>query len=244
MKIRGIAVGIFKDILKDIFQPGWDDVEECPIQKAEPEIRIKVVGDDDGEPYEDFMANLKEKRKEESRPKIARVDARDKFYSYKGTEFDWSDVAIAKSNSGTRYLLDGSNADKVFDDIVALNEFADQAESIADVPNFRIPIADILLAPEWMEKGYENKWLFSYILPEPLTKTGKLPKYPVYVQLVSRSESYEARLKYNQKDKIGSAEIRVGDLGRSSHTLTVRDGKIIRIMKHEGFENFPVYSAE
>lgn len=24
-------MGVFKDILKDIFQPGWDDVEEHPV---------------------------------------------------------------------------------------------------------------------------------------------------------------------------------------------------------------------
>ena len=81
-------MGIFKDILKDFLCPGWDGVEERPAQKVEPEIRIKVVENDDGESYEDFMANLKEKRKEESRPKIVRVDARDRFYSYTGTEFD------------------------------------------------------------------------------------------------------------------------------------------------------------
>ena len=57
-------MGIFKDILKDFLCPGWDDVEERPAQKVEPEIRIKVAENDGGESYEDFMANLKEKRKD------------------------------------------------------------------------------------------------------------------------------------------------------------------------------------
>lgn len=237
-------MGIFKDILKDFLCPGWDDVEERPVQKVEPEIRIKVVGDDDGESYDDFMANLKEKRKEESRPKIARVDARDKFYSYEGAEFDWSDVPTNQLTSGTWYLLDGHNADKILKDVSDLDVFAYQADRIAAVPDFRFPMEDILLKPEWIEKKYESQWVYSRITPEPLTKTGKLPKYPISVRLVSRSGNYEARLKYNQQDKIGNAEISVGELGRSWHTMTVRDGKIIRIMKHEGFENFPVYSAE
>lgn len=237
-------MGIFKDILKDFLCPGWDDAEERPAQKVEPEIRIKVAENDDGESYEDFMANLKEKRKEESRPKIVRVDARDKFYSYEGAEFDWSDVPANQFTSGAWYLLDGHNADKILKDVSDLDVFAYQADRIAAVPDFRFPMEDILLKPEWIEKKYENQWVYSRITPEPLTKTGKLPKYPISVRLVSRSGNYEARLKYNQQDKIGNAEISVGELGRSWHTMTVRDGKIIRIMKHEGFENFPVYSAE
>ena len=237
-------MGAFKDILKDIFQPGWDDAEERPSQKTEPEIRIKIVEDDDGESYEDFMENLKEKRKEESRPKIVRVDARDKFYSYEGTEFDWSDVPVNQFAGGVWYLLDGPNADKILKDVSDLDVFAYQADRIATVPDFRFPIKDILLKPEWIEKKYESQWVYSRITPEPLTKTGKPPKYPISVRLASRSGNYEARLKYNQQDKIGNAEISVGELGRLWHTMTVRDGKIIRIMKHEGFENFPVYMAE
>lgn len=237
-------MGIFKDILKDFLCPGWDDVEERPAQKVEPEIRIKVAENDGGESYEDFMANLKEKRKEESRPKIVRVDARDRFYSYTGTEFDWSDVPANQFESGAWYLLDGANADKVIDDIADLNKFASEAEAIANVPDFRVPFSDILLKPEWLDRGYESKWAMSHFSPQPLTKTGKFPKYPIKVFLVSRSGNYEACLKYNQQDKIGEAEIRVGDLGRSWHTMTVRDGKIIRIMRHENFENFPVYLAE
>ncbi len=235
-------MGAFKDILKDIFQPGWDDAEERPSQKTEPEIRIKIVEDDDGESYEDFMENLKEKRKEESRPKIVRVDARDKFYSYEGTEFDWSDVPVNQFAGGVWYLLDGPNADKILKDVSDLDVFAYQADRIATVPDFRFPIKDILLKPEWIEKKYESQWVYSRITPEPLTKTGKPPKYPISVRLASRSGNYEARLKYNQQDKIGNAEISVGELGRLWHTMTVREGKIIRIIKHEGFENFPVYS--
>lgn len=237
-------MGIFKDILKDFLCPGWDDAEERPTQKVEPEIKIKVAENDGGESYEDFMVNLKEKRKEELRPKIVRVDARDRFYSYTGTEFDWSDVPANQFKSGAWYLLDGANADKVIDDITDLNKFASEAESIANVPDFRVPFSDILLKPEWLDRGYESKWAMSHFSPQPLTKTGKFPKYPIKVFLVSRSGNYEARLKYNQQDKIGEAEIRVGDLGRSWHTMTVRDGKIIRIMRHEGLENFPVYSME
>ena len=235
-------MGAFKDILKDIFQPGWDDAEERPSQKTEPEIRIKIVEDDDGESYEDFMENLKEKRKEESRPKIVRVDARDKFYSYEGTEFDWSDVPVNQFAGGVWYLLDGPNADKILKDVSDLDVFAYQADRIATVPDFRFPIKDILLKPEWIEKKYESQWVYSRITPEPLTKTGKPPKYPISVRLASRSGNYEARLKYNQQDKIGNAEISVGELGRLWHTMTVREGKILRIIKHEGFENFPVYS--
>ena len=237
-------MGIFKDILKDFLCPGWDDVEERPAQKVEPEIRIKAVENDDGESYEDFMANLKEKRKEESRPKIVRVDARDRFYSYTGTEFDWSDVPANQFENGAWYLLDGANADKILKDVSDFDVFAYQADRIATVPDFRFPIDDISLEPEWIEKKYDSQWIYSRITPEPLTKTGKLPKYPISVRLIGRSGSYEARLKYNQQDKIGNAEISVGKLGRSWHTMTVRDGKIIRIMKHAGFENFPVYMAE
>ena len=237
-------MGIFKDILKDFLCPGWDDVEERPAQKVEPEIRIKVAENDGGESYEDFMANLKEKRKEESRPKIVRVDARDRFYSYTGTEFDWSDVPANQFENGAWYLLDGANADKILKDVSDLDVFAYQADRIATVPDFRFPMEDILLKPEWIDRGYESKWAMSHFSPQPLTKTGKFPKYPIKVFLVSRSGNYEARLKYNQQGKIGDAEIRVGEPGRSCHTMTVRDGKIIRIMKHEGFENFPVYMAE
>ena len=237
-------MGIFKDILKDFLCPGWDDVEERPAQKVEPEIRIKVAENDGGESYEDFMANLKEKRKEESRPKIVRVDARDRFYSYTGTEFDWSDVPANQFENGAWYLLDGANADKILKDVSDFDVFAYQADRIATVPDFRFPIDDISLEPEWIENKYDSQWVYSRITPEPLTKTGQLPKYPISVRLIGRSGSYEARLKYNQQDKIGNAEISVGKLGRSWHTMTVRDGKIIRIMKHEGFENFPVYMAE
>lgn len=236
-------MGIFKDILKDFLCPGWDDAEERPAQKVEPEIRIKVAENDDGESYEDFMANLKEKRKEESRPKIVRVDARDRFYSYTGTEFDLMDVPAYQFENGAWYLLDGANADKIIDDIAGFNKFASEAESIVEVPDFRFPSSDIILEPERIERGSDNRWVISHFTPQPLTKTGKLPKYPIKVLLVSRSGNYEARLKYNQQGKIGEAEIRVGELGRSYHTLTIRDGKIIRIMKHEGFENFPLYSC-
>lgn len=217
---------------------------DSQMESAEPVIELKIAESEPEESCDDFRRRIMLERKEKSRPNISRVDARDKFYSYTGTEFDWSDVPANQFEGGAWYLLDGANADKVIDDIADLNKFASEAEVIADVPDFRVPFSDILLKPEWIDRGYESKWAMSHFSPQPLTKTGKFPKYPIKVFLVSRSGNYEARLKYNQQDKIGDAEIRVGELGRLCHTMTVRDGKIIRIMKHEGFENFPVYSAE
>ena len=234
-------MGILKSIIKNFASKNDEPSKE-------PEIIVKVVGEkvDEAEEEsgaENYLRYLRTVRKEQGRPQVEKMDVSEKFYSYSGCEFDFSDVPVARFKNGVNwYLLDEVNADKVFDDIAEFDNFAFQAEQIADVPDFRVPLMDILLNPEWIENGFDMEWKMSYFSPQPLTKTGKSPKYPIKVLLVSRSGNYEARLKYNQQDKIGEAEIRVGDLGRSWHTMTVRDRKIIRIMRHEGLENFPVYS--
>lgn len=216
---------------------------DTQVEAAESVVELKAEESEPEESYEEFERRMKLERKDRSRPKISRINARDKFYSYTGTEFDLMDVPTYQFENAAWYLLDGANADKIIDDIAGFNKFASEAESIVEVPDFRFPSSDIILEPEWIERGFDNRWVMSHFTPQPLTKTGKLPKYPIKVLLVSRSGNYEARLKYNQQDKIGEAEIRVGELGRSYHTLTIRDGKIICIMKHEGLENFLLYSC-
>lgn len=212
-------------------------------EKHVPEIKVAVSETDEPTGYDEYLEQLRAERKEKTRPQIIRENVLNKFYSYTGNVFNLINVPVAKFSNGIDwYLLDDANSDKVFDDIASLDIFALQAEQIADVPDFRAPLMDILLQPEWVEDRYNMRWEMSHFLPQPLTNTGKFPKYPIAVFLVSRSRTYEARLKYNQQDKIGCAEIWVGELGRSWHSLDIRDGKIIRIVRHEAGENFPVYS--
>lgn len=190
---------------------------------------------------DNYIQYLRTERKEKTRPTLSREDATEKFYSYQGKEFDFSDISVAKFREVSRFLLDGANADKVIDDLYSLNRFADEAEEIADVPDFRAPLNEILLLPEWREKGYDMRWEVSHIAPLPLTKTGGYPKYPFRIYVETRSGDYSARVKYTQSDAIGEAEIRVNSPD-CYHIMTVRDEKIIRIIRTVGMENFPVYS--
>lgn len=192
---------------------------------------------------EAFRREMREQRKQRGRPSLGREDATDKFYSYQGKEFDFSDVPVAQYGEVTRYLLDGANADKFIDDLAALDVFAEKAEAIADVPNFRLPINDILLTPEWREIGMDMDWTCTRIYPLPLTKTGKPPKYPFQVYVETRAGMYSARIKYTQDDVIGEAEIRVNSPD-CYHIMTIRGGKIIRIIRTVGLEHFPVYSEK
>ena len=204
--------------------------------KEQPREELEEV---DG--MEAFRRELREHRKRRGRPTLGREDATDKFYSYQGKEFDFSDVPVAQYAEATHYLLDGANADKFIDDLAALDVFAEKAEAIADVPNFRLPINDILLTPEWREIGMDMSWTCTRIYPLPLTKTGKPPKYPFRVYVETRAGIYSARIKYTQDDVIGEAEIRVNS-PNCYHIMTVRNGEIIRIIRTVGMENFPVYS--
>lgn len=192
---------------------------------------------------DDYIQYLRIERKEKTRPALSREDATEKFYSYQGKKFDFSDIPVAKYQEISRFLLDGANADKVVDDLYALNKFAAEAEEIADVPDFRAPLNEILLLPEWREKGYDMRWEVSHIAPLPLTKTGGYPKYPFRIYIETRGGDYSARVKYTQSDTIGEAEIRVNSPD-CYHIMTVRDGKIIRIIRTVGMENFPVYSSK
>ena len=193
------------------------------------------------ESCDDFIKRLRQERKEKTRPAVVRENATEKFYSYQGKTFDFSDIPVAKYQEISRFLLDGASADKVIDDLYDLNKFADEAEKIADVPDFRAPLNEILLLPEWREKGYDMGWKVSHIAPLPLTKNGGYPKYPFRIYIETRSGDYSARVKYTQYDTIGQAEIRVNSPD-CYHIMTVRDGKIIRIIRTVGMENFPVYS--
>lgn len=146
------------------------------------------------EKTDDFMEQIRLERKEKTRPDITTQDVRDKFYSYTGSGFDFSAVAVATTAGATEYLLDGANADKIIDDLYALNVFAKEAERIAEVPDFCAPLNDILLTPEWVERGYEMGWKTSKMVPLPLTKTGNYPKYPFRVFLISRGGERGQRL--------------------------------------------------
>lgn len=190
---------------------------------------------------DEYARHLRAERKEKTRPIVEYVDATGKFYSYNGREFDFSNIPAEKGQEV--FLLGGANADKVMNDLYELNKFSEEAEKNADVPSFRVPLDDVLLSPAWIEKGYDMRWVVSRISPLPLTKTGGYPKYPFMVYIETKSGNYAARIKYTQNDVIGEAEIKVNSKG-CFYTMTIRDGKIIRIIRTVGLENFPVYSKK
>lgn len=192
------------------------------------------------ESYDDFMKQLREERKEKTKPTIVRKNAQDRFYAYCGSQFDFSDVPVYSFDGGSWYLLDGAIADKIVDDMVDMNKVLKQTADIANLPDFSIPVSDILLKPEWIVRGYEMGWKMSHISPSTLTKTGKLPKYAFTVFLVSRSGSYSATIKYLQNDTIGNAEVGVF-CGKSLYIVTIREKEIVRIMRNQNGENFPIY---
>ena len=240
-----------------------DDPEPKPENEVEPENETEVENEVEPENeteveneapafeatsemqagIDEYTQYLRTVRKEQTRPIIQRMDVSGRFYSYQGSAFDFSDTPVWLLDNAAWYLLDDVNIDKVLSDMQELNLFAVQAELIADVPDFRVPLSDLIFTPEWVEQGLEMGWRASHIIPSSFTKTGRLPKYPLRVFLESRKRNYDARIKYLQNDKIGSAEIRVGELGKVWHSMTIRDNHIIRIIFHNGFENFPVYAS-
>ena len=211
---------------------------------TEPVVGIENSGDEEEatESADDFMARLRAERKEATRPAIKMEDVASRFYAYNGNKFDFSSVPVYSFEGGAWYLLDGANADKIIDDMSDLDTVLKGASEIAELPDFTFPVMDILLEPEWIERGYEMGWKMSHIYPSTFTKTGKIPKYAFTVRLESRSGRYGATVKYLQNDTIGNAEVRVFSDG-SLYVVTVRENEIIRIMRCQNGENFPMYAS-
>ena len=228
-------------ILSRIFGALKGDGAAQPEQKP-PEVEeiIKVPGGVD-----EYISYLRTERKEKTRPIVSRKDVTEKFYSYRGKEFDFSAVPVyhAGGSEVEWYLLDGANADKAMGDLLSLDLLAAEANEMVPEVNFKAPALGILLTPEWVENGLDMRWNVSHMSPLPLTKTGNPPKYPFRVYFVDKTGKYDARVKYTQNDEVGEAEITVGDPAER-YQLVIRGGKIIRIVKRQGAETFPVYSTK
>ena len=179
-----------------------------------------------------------EEQKQDTKPVLFPVDATGKFYSYQGKKFDFSHM----STDGTFYLLDGEVGGLVWKDMRNLDPLFAQANEIAtNLPSFQFPSDCLAIVPVWSERSI--KWFMCHIIPQPLTKTGNYPKYPLRVLLYDQYEHYEADVKYDQNDQITTGNITVKDDTGMSYRLYFGNGEIKRITRHVGAETFPIFTS-
>lgn len=170
-------------------------------KKPEPQKQQKEQS------FEEYMTDLRKQRMKELQPALSRGSAENAPSGF--DHFNLNDVVIGKSKEGyIHYLFAGDNAATLIHDLQAVNKLAYTANKLVPgLPNFIIDSAEIAFDP-FPDKA-RQMWLFSKLIIEGLTETGKTKKYPVSAIIETITGEKSGRLYYTLDGKIGKGNITI-----------------------------------
>lgn len=157
--------------------------------------------------FEEFMTDLRVQRMEDRQLVLSRGSVENAPAGF--NHFNLDDVMVGKAKDGfQRYLFAGANAAVLIQDFQIVNDLARSAnEFVPGLPDFRIDGVEIAFDPFPDEK--RQSWLFSKLIIEDLTETGKLKKYPVSAVVETITGEKSAKLYYTLDGVIGKGWVSV-----------------------------------
>lgn len=157
------------------------------------------------DPIDDFRAELRAKRLAEWQPVLSRGSVENAPAGF--DHFNLNDVLIGTECGEYRhYLFDGDNTAVLIGDLRRVNQIVADARSIVPVlPDLSIQNVEIACDP--FPDALEQRWLFSRLIVEGLTETGRLKKYPVSVRVETIVGEKGARLYYMLDGTIGKGSV-------------------------------------
>ena len=178
---------------------------------------------------EEYVAELRAQRIAERQPVLSRgsvENAPDGF-----NHFNLNDVVIGKEENATRYLFAGDNAAVLIHDLQILNNLARAANNLVPgLPNFSIDKTEIAFDP--FPDEVRQGWLFSRLIIEDLTGTGKLKKYPVSAHIETITGEKFATLYYTLDGAIGKGGVSVHLHPHSKQFVSYRFDFINGVVSH------------
>ena len=153
---------------------------------------------------DDIYAEIHAKRLAELQPVTSRGFVKNAPLGF--DHFNLNDVLVGTVRGEHEwYLFDGNNAAELIYDLRQLNKLASEASLLVpEIPDLSIQNVEIVTEPF---PGPDGQWLFSRIIVEPLTETGKLKKYPVCALVQTISGKKSARLFYTLDGIIGKGSV-------------------------------------
>lgn len=157
--------------------------------------------------FEEYMVNLRAQRMAELEPVLSAGSVENAPAGF--DHFDLNDVMIGKAADGfSHYLFTGGNAAALMRDIQIVNGLARSAnELVPGLPDFQIDGAEIAFEP--FPDAKRQGWLFSRLIIEDFTKTGKPKKYPVSAIVQTITGEKSAKLHYTLDGVIGKGSVSV-----------------------------------
>ena len=203
--------------------------------------------------YEKIVAESIQKRKENGAPQftIGHIPMEAEWNSMLLNLHPACEIAWYAGDGGEaipRYLIHPDNIETVYHDVSLLIEIANHFCESKNV-HFRFPnvlISDFLWRPEFCVDEAFQSWRQCQMIPQPLTKAGKQPKYPLKIRLDTKNARknfwFQSELYYTRDGDLAKAKIWcLGDIYYSADfleneyllevkRLTVKNntGKIIR----------------
>lgn len=184
---------------------------------------------------DDFRAEMRAKRLAEWQPVFSRGSVKDAPAGF--DHFNLNDVIIGTvKGEYDYYLLAGDNAAVLISDIQRVNQISEEANRIVPgLPAFEIQGVEIAFDP--FPDVAAQTWLFSRIIVDSLTETGRLKKYPVSVLVETIAGEKAAKLYYTLDGTIGKGSVWI-HLNRNtadfvSYSMDFINGIVSHIWKTE-----------
>lgn len=167
--------------------------------------KLKQQETQEEQTLEEYLSELRAKRMAERFPETKRgviPNAPEGF-----NHFNLNDVLVGMVNGEYHYyLFAGDNLKILKDDLSYLNSFAQEANNLVKgVPYFAIDPFEVACDP--FPDYQRQSWLFSRIIIEDKTPTGKLKKYPVKALIQTLNGEKTGSLYYTLDGRIGKGGI-------------------------------------
>ena len=192
----------------------------------------------------DYMAELAAQRLAEYEPILSRGPVPDAPAGF--DHFDLRDVLIGTVRGEyERYLFTGDNAAALIRDVHSVNRLAAEANAMAPgLPDFSIQNVEIAVDP--FPDAKNQKWLYSYLIIEPQTATGKQKKYPVQAYVETFTGLKNARLYYTLDGRIGKGGVVVHVNPHTADCITYGfdfiNGVVSHVWKNTGAGKVNLYN--
>lgn len=192
--------------------------------------------------FDEFMEDLRAQRMAERLPVLSRGAVKNAPEGF--DHFNLNDVMVGTvPGPYDHYLFAGDNASVLINDVRYLNDMAAlAADLVPDAPPFYIDPVEIAFDPFPDEKN--QKWLFSRIIVEPLTETGKLKKYPVVALVETISGRLSAKMYYTRNGEIGKGNIvyHVGSADVFGYSMDFINGVVSHVWKSTADGKLALYN--
>ncbi len=192
---------------------------------------------------EEYVAELRAKRMAERQPVLSRGSVKNAPDGF--NHFNLNDVVIGREENAIRYLFAGDNAAVLVRDLQILNNLARAANDLVpDLPDFSIDRTEISFDP--FPDEVRQRWLFSRLIIEGLTGTGKLKKYPVSAHIETITGEKFATLYYTLDGTIGKGGVSVHLHPHSkqyiSYSFDFINGVVSHIWKNTQADKIELYN--